>query len=242
MAKAPGGALAGSVIGYTAAVNRRAGGPSWLAPVGMVLLVVVAALLVDPRLRAWAPHWKNPVLDALVALINPIGTGGTLLLACVALGVICRGLGQARLHDTAWLAALTFSCAGIVEFSIKHLVSRARPDAGLESLAMLGPGFRPDVDSFPSGHATSVFAVATIFASAYPRVAAPAYALAAAIALGRVYLERHYLSDIVAGATIGILFAAYLWRYRHAVPRWMVLVPAQATAAPAEAASTTPAA
>src|SRR6185295_17541925 len=140
----------------------------------------VAALLVDPRLQTWAPHWKHPVLDAVVGLINPIGTGATLLVACVTLAVICRGLGHARLRDTAWLAALTFSCAGITEFAIKHLVGRARPDAGLASMAMLGPGFRPDVDSFPSGHATSVFAVATIFASAYPRVAAPAYALAAA--------------------------------------------------------------
>src|SRR5262249_13033156 len=157
---------------------------------------------------------------------NPIGTGVTLLVTCVALAVICRGLGLARLHDTAWLAVLTFSGAGITEFAVKHLVSRARPDAGLASMAVLGPGFTPDVDSFPSGHATSVFAVATIFASAYPRVAGPAYALAAAIALGRVYLQRHYLSDIAAGAMIGILFAAYLWRYRHAVPRWMVLAPA----------------
>ncbi|HKQ64305.1 MAG TPA: phosphatase PAP2 family protein [Methylomirabilota bacterium] len=223
-------------------MNRRAGGPSWLAPVGMVLSVVVAALLVDPRLRTWAPHWKHPALDALVGLINPIGAGATLLVACVALTVICRGLGYARLRDTAWLAALTFSCAGITEFAIKHLVGRARPDAGLASMAVLGPGFRPDVDSFPSGHATSVFAVATIFASAYPRVAAPAYALAAAIALGRVYLERHYLSDIVAGAMIGILFAAYLWRWRHALPRWMVLVPAPTTAGLTTAEPTTPAA
>jgi undecaprenyl-diphosphatase len=208
----------------------------------MVSCVVVAALLVDPRLQSWAPHWKHSALDALVALINPIGTGVTLLVACVALGVICRGLGRARLHDTAWLAALTFSCAGITEFAIKHLVSRARPDAGMASMTMLGPGFSPDLDSFPSGHATSVFAVATIFAAAYPRVATPAYALAAAIALGRVYLARHYLSDIVAGAMIGILVAAYLWRYRHALPRWMVLVPAPTAGAPATAAPTTPAA
>ena len=63
------------------------------------------------------------------------------------------------------------------------------------------------------------------------RAAAPAYGLAAAIGLGRVYLERHYLSDITAGAMIGILFAAYLWRYRHAVPRWMILAPAPTTPA-----------
>jgi membrane-associated phospholipid phosphatase len=223
-------------------MNRGAGGPPWLTAGGMVLFVVLAALVVDPRLHAWAPHWKNPVVDAVVGLINPIGAGVTLLIACVVLAVMGRGLDYARLHDTAWLAALTFSCAGITELAIKHLVSRPRPDAGLASLAVLGPGYTSDVDSFPSGHATSVFAVATIFASAYPRVTVPAYALAAAVALGRVYLERHYLSDIAAGAMIGVVVAVRLLRYRHALPRWMVLAPAPTTSVQTAPAPTTPAA
>ena len=196
-----------------------------LGGLGILLLLVVSALLIDPRVPVWGPHWKLPVLDAVVGVINPIGAGATLLMVCVAMTLICRGVGHARLHDAACLGALAFASAGLVEFTLKHLVGRPRPDTGLPTLAMLGPTFGHDLDSFPSGHATSVFAIATVFASFYPRLSVPLYLLAAAIAVGRVYLERHYVSDILAGAVIGILIASALLRSRGGLPRFMALEP-----------------
>jgi undecaprenyl-diphosphatase len=181
-----------------------------------VLLVVAAALTLDARVAAWAAHEHNTVLDVLVGVLNPIGAGVTLLVVCAALGAVCRPLERRRLHDASWLAALAFTSAGLVEFALKHLVGRPRPDSGLEGLALAGPTFAPNIDSFPSGHATSVFAVATVFAAFYPRLAGPFYGLAAAVALGRVYLERHWMSDVLAGTLIGIVIATHLVR-RHAV-------------------------
>src|SRR5437667_300439 len=113
--------------------------------------------------------------------------------------------------------------AGLIEFSLQHLVGRPRPGAALASAGLLGPSFAPDIDSFPSGHATSVFAVATVFAAYYPRLRWPLYALAAAIALGRVYLARHYVSDIIAGAALGAIVAACLYRYRQTLPGGITL-------------------
>ena len=69
------------------------------------------------------------------------------------------------------------------------------------------------MDSFPSGHATSVFAVATALAAFYPRLTWLLYVPAGAIALGRVYLERHYASDVMAGAMIGVLVASAVVRH-----------------------------
>lgn len=192
---------------------------------GILSLLVLSALLVDPRVPVWGAHWKLPVLDAVVGVLNPIGAGATLLILCVAMTLVCRGIGHARLHDAAGLGALAFACAGLVEFTLKHLVGRPRPDAGLPTLAVLGPTFGHDLDSFPSGHATSVFAVATVFASFYPRLSVPFYLLAAAIAAGRVYLERHYPSDILAGAVIGMLIASALLRSRGGLPQFMALEP-----------------
>jgi undecaprenyl-diphosphatase len=192
-----------------------------LGLLGMVLLVAVTALVIDARVAGSAMLLKHPALDAVVGVLNPIGSGVILLVACAALGLLCRWLRLARLHDAAWLGALAFVTAGLLEFSLKHLVGRARPDAALSTLSLNGPSFAPDVDSFPSGHATSVFAVATALASFYPRLAGPLYGLAAAIALGRIYLERHYLSDVLAGAFIGIAVATWLLRSRHGLPRWM---------------------
>jgi len=187
-----------------------------LGALGVVLLVIGSALVLDPRVHAWAAQSKCHTIDALVAILNPIGSGVTLLIVCVMLAAICRATPSSRLQAAAWTAALAFTVAGLIEFTIKHLVGRPRPLAAA-ALATVGSHAITETDSFPSGHATSVFAVATVFAAFYPRLRWPLYALAAAIAVGRVYLERHYVSDILAGAVIGIAIAALLLRHRLAV-------------------------
>lgn len=193
------------------------------AALALLLLVLGAALLFDGFVTASIPHFKNPILNVVVGTINPIGSGVTLLIVCVALAVVSRRLRRPRLHDAACISALAFASAGLIEFSLKHLVGRPRPGAALASAGLLGPSFAPDIDSFPSGHATSVFAVATVFAAYYPRLRWPLYALAAAIALGRVYLARHYVSDIIAGAALGAIVAACLYRYRQTLPGGITL-------------------
>jgi inner membrane protein len=178
---------------------------------GGILLVVAAAVVLDGRVAASVASWKYAILDSIVGTLNPIGSGVTLLVVCTGVGVVGRAQRRSTLHEAAWLGALAFMAAGLVEFAIKHLVGRSRPDSVL------------DIDSFPSGHATSVFAVATIFAAFYPRLRWPLYALAAAVAAGRVYLERHYVSDVLAGAIIGIVIASLLLGRRHALGRWTCL-------------------
>lgn len=67
---------------------------------------------------------------------------------------------------------------------------------------------RPDgtAGSLPSGHAAGSFATATVLQAHYGwKVGLPAYAAATWIAASRVQAQRHYLSDVVAGATVGIL-------------------------------------
>jgi membrane-associated phospholipid phosphatase len=186
--------------------RRRRTRVAWLT-LSVALLLVATAVLIDAPVAGWVAHVKHPVLDGVVGLLNPIGSGVTLLVMCVGISTACRWWPQSRLREAAWLGALGFACAGLVEFTLKHLVGRARPDAADHGLVIWGPTFAPDVDSFPSGHATSVFVVAAVFAAFYPRVSWLLYTLAAAIALGRVYLERHYVSDILAGALIGVVAA-----------------------------------
>ena len=67
---------------------------------------------------------------------------------------------------------------------------------------------RPDgtVLSFPSGHSATAFATATVLQSELGwKVGVAAYGAAAWIAGSRIQAKRHYLSDVIAGATIGIM-------------------------------------
>ena len=178
-----------------------------LLALGILMLLALTTLVVDARVARWAAQSQSPLVDLVVGVLNPLGSGVVPLGACATVAVLSHVRGRSLLRTTGTLGAIAFVVAGLVEFSLKRLVGRYRPDAGMEVLAMLGPSIHPDVDSFPSGHATSVFAVATVFASAYPRLGWLFYAVAAAIAAGRVYLARHYVSDVLAGAVTGIVVA-----------------------------------
>ena len=68
----------------------------------------------------------------------------------------------------------------------------------------------PDSGSFPSGHAATSFAAATILSFALPRVAPILVVLAAAVGFSRVYVGVHYPLDIVGGAGLGVLIAIAL--------------------------------
>jgi len=84
----------------------------------------------------------------------------------------------------------------------------------------------PHSGAFPSGHSTASFACATVLAWSDRRLAVPAYALAAAIAVSRVYVGVHWPLDIVGGAALGTLVATALLRLAATRPRLRPAPPA----------------
>jgi len=58
---------------------------------------------------------------------------------------------------------------------------------------------------FPSGHAQTAFALAASLTILFPRWGVPLFVAATAVGISRIILTSHYLSDVIAGAGIGIL-------------------------------------
>ena len=91
---------------------------------------------------------------------------------------------------------------GLITKPLKRLVGRARPfqDEGADAFDPLGGD-----KSFPSGHATEAFAVASAIAEHSDRiwVKTLSYGLAGTVGYARLRHEKHWTSDVLAGALIG---------------------------------------
>ena len=92
--------------------------------------------------------------------------------------------------------------SGIVTNSFKYVIGRGRPTDGHGAY-----NFRPfsGQDSFSSGHTTEAFALASVISEHYnaPWVQITSYGLASAVGYARLNNNRHWTSDVLAGATIG---------------------------------------
>jgi undecaprenyl-diphosphatase len=124
------------------------------------------------------------------------------------------GLGLIALDHRLGAAAVLANAASHALVQIlKRTVARPRPcDANGRPLALVDP---PDVHSFPSGHAAAATAVATTIAIAHPLLAPGALVLAALVSYSRVALRVHHVSDVLAGAALGLggaIAADYLLR------------------------------
>lgn len=91
----------------------------------------------------------------------------------------------------------------------KRLVNRPRPYAAVEGISARDREHQGDEIfdpySFPSGHTSSAFAIATSLSASYPEwyVIVPSLAWATTVGVSRVWLGVHYPSDVLVGAGIG---------------------------------------
>ena len=147
------------------------------------------------RLNRWrAPRWIRVWMIAATRLGDGwiwYGLGFMLL----AYG------GQQRF--AAVCAAGSAAIAGILVFKVlKRLSQRPRP-CQLEPHCW-SKVLPPDQFSFPSGHTMTAFSIALVVSYFYPALEGPLLFLAVSIALSRVVLGMHFLSDVLAGIILGV--------------------------------------
>jgi membrane-associated phospholipid phosphatase len=193
---------------------------------------LVGFLLIDPflleRSKALTPAGRG----AFAAVTN-IGRSNWMLIpagAAVALALVAKrthlGLrnaaGYGLIASTIGFVFVSVAGAGLIANLAKDIIGRARP----KLFDSLGPfdfhlfAFDPDHASFPSGHATNIFALATVLAMLWPRGRVLLYTVAAWIGASRVLIGQHYFTDVVAGAILGTA-VPYLVRARFAARRWL---------------------
>jgi len=178
----------------------------------VLFLFFVAAIVFCLNFADSAFEHIDEKVEALpaVSALSHIGTtaggrvGGTLLVLALLLVV------RHQRRRLALTLVLGFSVQTGVTEVLKHLTGRPRPAEFDNRTIFFGPAY--DYHSFPSGHASFAFLIATIVAAYYPRWRWVAYAAATVVALGRVMLDRHFLSDVMVGGLIGYFAACIFLR------------------------------
>ncbi len=129
--------------------------------------------------------------------------------AVMGLSILLMAYGDESRRETGRLLSTAFLGTGLVTYGMKELIGRKRPlDETVGNPA------------FPSGHTSLAFSSATILGYRYPKWRVPLYLGAALVGFSRIYLGRHYASDVVAGATLGTAVGMLVWHKRITMLRW----------------------
>jgi len=154
-------------------------------------------------LRTLRTHGHGPSAERAVLTFTRTGEHGLLWIALCAAGAL---LDSSR--RTAYLRAMrAVVLAYLANIALKYVVRRPRPAIeGLPALSSTVTSL-----SFPSAHSATSFAAAQALSSGGVP-GRPVYALAAAMAVSRVYAGVHYPSDVVAGVALGTAVAELLDR------------------------------
>ncbi len=209
---------------------RRTPPPPWSrkAVVGIVLaigVVLASMFLLDRQAADWARQLPPGVVDAFEAItegglsgwfLYPLGIS-TLCLAMVISPSMPR-FSRGVLAAVSWRFLFLFwaiAAPGLFSTIIKRVIGRARPYVDIHDnpFTYMPFAWRPEYASLPSGHATTVAAVAVAFGALWPRARPVLWLYALVIMLSRVVVMAHHPSDVVAGAVVGAAGAALVRRF-----------------------------
>jgi membrane-associated phospholipid phosphatase len=210
------------------AARRAARHVLWLTA-GLGAAIIALMYLIDAWEIAQMPKRGTPSLW-WVRILTDFGKDeyvlaalGVLLVAVALAAPAFRGIQRSLLLGLGTRLQFLFlavAVSNLVTEVLKYSVGRGRPFVGGEANAFHFSHFagNPAYYSFPSGHATTAFALAFAVSALWPQARFAMAVYAAIIAATRLVLLAHHPSDVVAGALVGIIGALFV-RYWFAARR-----------------------
>src|SRR5262245_60757800 len=180
---------------------------------GLPFLLITGALIAtDHKTADWLPNTEDQTVWS--GRVSQMGAAYSLAGFSVATYLVGKAKANDHLKEASFLSLEALGHAQLFALGIKAITQRERPLDENPS----GTGFWKGGDAFPSGHATSTFAVASVFAYEYrDHIAVPitAYSLASLISVSRLSAHRHWASDIFVGGSLGFLIGRYDYKHHH---------------------------
>ena len=172
---------------------------SWIT-VGTVGVAIGAGALLDQPVHSFAIHHQTSLFNQVSHVTDALGEKTIVVPALLTTFAGSYFLKDEKLKTTAWNAIKSVIVTSVFTEGVKISAGRERPFVSGNSLSFNCFSYRDDFKSLPSGHASLAFAVFTPFAETYSRWL---YLVPASVALGRVYQQKHWLTDVMVGGAIG---------------------------------------
>jgi membrane-associated phospholipid phosphatase len=176
--------------------------------------ILAAAIFIDAPVGHYFDGPHSTTANNAANLFDKFGEAPGMVAVVGGLGVTALVTHDRRIAQSTLRAAVGLALADGMSTILKYGVGRQRPygdpDRDGTDFHLLGGGPAAD-QSFPSGHATVSFALATTLGDAIGHTWARIglYGLATGTAWARLQQEDHWVTDVVAGAGIGILSAKF---------------------------------
>jgi len=197
---------------WTAPFSLHQSDARWILP----LTASSAILFATDRHSAGELDEPGDTRDRL-RISSDISRGGSFYTTSAVAGtfyLIGRTRNNYRARETGVLAMEALIDSSFVTTVLKTASQRPRPTVDDASGEFFDKG-----SSFPSGHASSIWSVATVIASEYgqhrPLLRFASYGLAAAVSMSRYTGQKHFLSDVLVGSAIGYGIGTYVYRTHH---------------------------
>ena len=196
----------------------------WPEALGFVALTGIT-FSTDGGIRTAIQGHHSGFRNSVAGVGNTFGNSKLIFPALFFMTVGAKVAGSPDLYDGSWRSFRSAALATSTTLVLKSLIGRRRPDVNPHDPYRFNP-ISFTFNSFPSGHTTVAFSLATSLAMETKSRADDVllYGLAASTAFGRMHVDKHWASDTVVGAAIGILAARYVRRHDHStgVPTTLV--------------------
>ena len=200
---------------------------------GIVAGAGVLAYTQDEKIQEYFVAHQSETADNLSKYIfEPYGRFAPVIIGGLYLGG--RLVKDNRLAGTSLTAAKALIISSVGANIVKQLTHRHRPyqDDIPDHANWDGPFSSYEYNSFPSGHSTAAFSMATVYALEYSStiwVPVLSYTLAAGTAVSRLYDNKHWASDVVIGSALGFVTGRFMWKQSRKGNNKVVILPSAGT-------------
>ncbi len=154
----------------------------------------------------------HPVLDAVSFFMNKFRWYHIPLILIIGFPVFYYTTTPYAWYSIAGAIAVLLTCTDLTTFALRTIIKRPRPSDTLTDLRLLKGGGGHSPYSFPSSHASNAVGIAVFCFFICRWASVPFIILAITICLSRIYIGKHYPSDVVAGSLLGAGWAFGIYR------------------------------